>query len=114
MPADALAQLERIRRFRGRRERETAIGPLVEAIGRDIARQQRAVGGADDVWRTLMPPALVEASRVVSFARGTLVVGAESSSVAFEIDRALRAGIEGELRAALRCGSLRVRVRVGG
>jgi len=113
MVPDALIQLERLRRFRGRRERETSIAPLVLSIDRDLKRQDRAVGGADDAWRQLVPKELADATRVVSFARGTLVVMADSSSSAFEIDRALRGGLEGQLRAALRAGSLRVRVRVG-
>lgn len=113
MTTDTIARLERLRQLRGRRERDTSIMPLVRAVARDLTRQDRAAGGADEAWRRVMPPALVKASRVVSQSRGTLVVAADSSATAYELDRVLRAGLEGELRAALRCGSLRIRVRVG-
>jgi Dna[CI] antecedent, DciA len=113
MSADTLAQLERLRLFRGRRERDTSIAPLVNAVERDLKRQDRAVGGADAAWGRLVPAELLRLTRVVSFARGTLVVAAHCSATAFELDRALRGGLENELRAALRAGSLRVRVRVG-
>lgn len=113
MSSDALAQLERLRLFRGRRERDTSIASLINSIDRDLKRQDRAVGGADDAWQRLVPAELLQATRVISFARGVLVVAANSSACAFELDRALRGGLEGELRAALRAGSLRVRVRVG-
>lgn len=114
MAPDVLHQLERLRRFRGRRERDTSIAPLVAAVERELSRQDRAAGGADEAWRRIIPEPLAAASRVVTFARGTLHVAAESPAAAFEIDRVLRAGAEAELRAALRCGSLRVRVRVNG
>lgn len=114
MAPDALIALERIRRFRGRRERETSIAPLIESMGREFKRQDRAVGGADDAWRRLVPDVLARSTRVVSYARGILHVIADSSAAAFEVDRALRCGLEGELRTALRAGSLKVRVRVGG
>ncbi len=114
MVPDALVQLERLRAFRGRRERETSIEPLVGAISRELARQERAIGGAGRAWESLAPPELAGLARVVSYARGTLLLAVDDSAAAFEVDRALRGGLEGRLRAALRAGSLRVRVRVGG
>lgn len=114
MVPDALIHLERLRRFRGRRERETSILPLVNAFERELAREERALGGAGAAWERLVPPALAERTRVVSFSRGTLAVVADDAATAFELDRELRGGLEGALRAALRCGSLKVRVRTGG
>ncbi|MBX3354133.1 MAG: DUF721 domain-containing protein [Phycisphaeraceae bacterium] len=113
MSASTIAQLERLRSFRGRRERDTAIAPLLEAIRRDLKRQDRSAGGADEAWRRLLPAELLLTTRVISFARGVLVVAADSSATAYELNRFLRSGLEAELRAELRCGSLRVRVRVG-
>lgn len=113
MVPDALLHLERLRAFRGRRERETCIMPLVNSFERELSRQQRLLGGAGSAWERLVPPALAERTRVTGYARGTLSVIADDSATAFELDRALRGGLEGELRAALRCGSLKVRVRTG-
>lgn len=114
MNANAIVQLERLRAFRGRRERDTSITPLVDSFERELSRQERAIGGAGRAWESLVPPELASRSRVVSYQRGTLLVSVDDSATAFELDRALRAGLEGRLRSALRAGSLRVRVRTGG
>ncbi|MBM4111932.1 MAG: DUF721 domain-containing protein [Phycisphaerae bacterium] len=111
--ADTIVKLERLRNFRGRRERDTAIAPIVNAFERELSRQERSIGSAGRAWESLVPAELAARSRVVSNSRGTLLVSVDDPATSFELDRALRGGVEAALRAALRAGSLRVRLRVG-
>jgi hypothetical protein len=78
---------------------------------REHARPLERLGQLVELWRTTMPPAVVERSMLVSFSRGVLTVHVDAPATLYEADRALRGGAEQQLRAAFRGGALR-RVRL--
>ena len=63
----------------------------------------------DEVWRSIAPAQVVEHSRVLSFARGTLAVRVADEGVRFHADRWLRAGGLRELTTAAPATLARVR-----
>ncbi|MDA0802141.1 MAG: DciA family protein [Planctomycetota bacterium] len=103
-----LAQLQRWRGGTGRREP----APLSEEwkrIGAQVRRDHKRVGSVVEAWELCVPEALREHCRVDGYARGVLTVAVESAPARFELDRALRGGLDGRLRQLLGTAFQRVR-----
>ena len=109
-----LAWMERIRPFRARRDRETAIGADLEALRRGFAERQRALGDVIEAWNALAPASIQEVSTVAGVSNGTLTIAARGSSASYEISRALRDGLERRIVERLPARVRRVKVKVGG
>lgn len=83
------------------------------AIGDELRRSAKRLGGIMEAWDELVPATLREATRVESFERGTLTVTAESSATLYALDREMRAGLESALQNATGGRLQRVRGRIG-
>lgn len=83
------------------------------AIGNELRRSAKRLGGILEAWDELVPASLRDATRVESFERGTLTVTAESSATIYALDREMRAGLESALQRATGGRLLRVRGRIG-
>lgn len=110
---DPLEQLKRLSDWRRRPERATAVQPDVAGFARELRRLEKSIGAATDAWTRLAPPELQACACVETLRGGTLTLRVDGSAAAFEVDRALRSGLEGTLRLAVP-GLLRIRTRVGG
>lgn len=107
--------VDRIRRlagWRARPDRGREVAGDLAGVARDLKRLERTIGAATDAWARLAPPALQSCASVETFRGGTLTLRVDSSGAGFEIDRALRSGLEANLRMAVP-GLVRVRTRVG-
>lgn len=111
---DAAGEIERLRRWRGARHPDPSIAPLIAATAREAARRQQRLGAFIELWEALVPARLAERTRVIALRGGVVHVAADSSSTAWELDRALRGGLEAQLRARYPATLTRVRVGVGG
>lgn len=83
------------------------------AIGDELRRSAKRLGGIMEAWDDLVPASLRDATRVESFERGTLTVTAESSATIYALDREMRAGLESALQNATGGRLKRVRGRIG-
>lgn len=108
-----LEELNDLRRHRQRKDRNLEIGSLVDGMARNAERTQRRLGALIDLWLELVPTEIVAHTRVTSFQGGVVQVRCDSAAVGYELDRALRSGLEQRLRAKTRQTLTRVRVTVG-
>lgn len=83
------------------------------AIGDELRRSAKRLGGIMEAWDDLVPASLREATRVDSFERGTLTVTADSSATIYALDREMRSGLEAALQNATGGRLQRVRGRIG-
>ena len=107
--------VDRIRQLSGwrtRPDRGREVTGDLAGMARDLKRLERTIGSATDAWARLAPPELQACACVETFRGGTLTLRVDSSGAGFEIDRALRGGLEVNLRMAVP-GLMRVRTRVG-
>lgn len=88
-------------------------GAAFRAIGDELRRSAKRLGGIMEAWDDLVPASLREATRVDSFERGTLTVTAESSATIYALDREMRSGLEAALQSATGGKLQRVRGRIG-
>ena len=111
--ADAPTQLLKLQEWRGRREPETDIGPLIAQRAVEARRAERRLGSFVDLWEGVIPGELACHTRVTSLRSGVAYVTVDSSSTGYEIDRRLREGLEHQLRQAFGKTLIRVKISVG-
>ena len=111
---DAATQIEQLRKYRQRRDRDLSIAPLIGAMDDDARRTQRRLGALIDLWSQLVPGELEKHSRVVGVRGGVVQVQCDSSSTKYELDRLLRQGLEQELRKRYPSTLTKIRLSLGG
>jgi hypothetical protein len=94
----AIDELQRIQQHRNQRARDISIVSAVQGVAREASRHHKKLGQLSELWEQLLPPAIACRTSFSSLRAGTLYVIADSSAVAFELDRVLRAGVLAELR----------------
>ncbi len=110
--ADAATQIEQLRKYRQRPEREVSIARLVGSLADDARRTQRRLGSLIDLWSELVPAELEGHSRIVGVRGGIGHVQCDSASTRYELDRALRQGLEQELRRRYPSTLMKIRLSV--
>jgi hypothetical protein len=111
--SDAVSRLEHLRARRARRAPQWAIDGLISAIEKDGRKRQRSLGDLIELWERLLPPELARQTKLQAFRAGVLMVIVETSAARFELDRALRGGLEAALRQAFSASLVRVKVVLG-
>ena len=110
---DPLEQrLQKLSAWRAWREPDRSINKDVSIFAKQFVRTEKSIGAASDAWMQLAPLALQKVASVESMRAGTLTLLVESSAAAFEVDRALRGGLENDLKNVVD-GLLRIRTRLG-
>jgi hypothetical protein len=110
--SDAADRIKQLAAWRARPDRGREVKADVSGFARELRRLEKTIGAASDAWVRIAPPELQRCSVVETFRSGTLTLMVDSSAAAFEVDRALRSGLETNLRLAVP-GLMRVRTRVG-
>jgi predicted nucleic acid-binding Zn ribbon protein len=110
---DAAGQINRLRTWRVREPRDTAIAPLIAQTAAEARRTRTRLGSLVDLWEALVPGDLAAHSRVTALRGGVAHVTASSSSVAYELDRRLREGLQQQMRRAFGRTLVRVKITVG-
>jgi hypothetical protein len=97
-PFDDLA---RLRKYRAPAKRDLSIGGEVDRLRKQVTRRAGALGGLDEAWAEIVPPALAGVCRAQRLTPGgVLTVRATDSSAMYEMDQWVRGGGLGALRAA--------------
>ena len=95
-----------------RPDRAEALGAfLPQQFEREHRKPFDRLGEFIERWAEIMPPEIVERSRLSAFSRGVLTVCVDGSSTLYAADRVLKSGAEKQLRLAGRKAVLR-RVRL--
>jgi len=106
-------QINRLRGWRGGRDRDLTLGFLGDYVKRHHAGTQRRMGRLGELWQELVPEPLLGRTTLAGFVRGVLTVRVTDSASRYELDRLLRSGIERRLRGSGVAGLRRIRVVVG-
>ena len=99
--------LERIAELRRPKEPDRSLRFLKTYFRQQVAKQHNQVAALVELWEALVPPELLEHTRLESLTRGVLRVGVDSSSHLYKLDRLLRSGLEKRLRMEARIATLR-------
>jgi hypothetical protein len=108
-----LGWIERMREYRGFRERATPVAADIDAMARRFRQERDALGDVIDVWNEVSPAGVRPHVRISGLASGTLTLATPSSSAGYELTRELRNGLERTLVQRLPGRVRRVRVKVG-
>ena len=104
--------LQRLRELRQRRPRDVSITSLIESQKRQAGKAQQQIGELAELWAELVPEPLRMRTSLLGMRGGVLHVAADSSSVAFELDRCLRESLLSELRNRYHSTLMRVKVQL--
>lgn len=106
-------RLRRLRQHRVWKEPDLSLGFLEKQFQRDVAKPHKQLGALSELWRDLVPDALVGHTRLDDLSRGILRVSVDSSAHLYELDRLLRSGLEKQLVRSHRGAAFRrIKLRV--
>ncbi|NBC10855.1 MAG: DUF721 domain-containing protein [Planctomycetes bacterium] len=109
-----LEQMERLRAWRARPQRDVTLGFLRDTFKREVEKPFKQLEGLTELWAELVPEQLAAHTRLESLSRGVLRVVVDSAGRHYELDRLLREGLQRELTRRHKGAALRqVKVRVG-
>ena len=110
---DAARTIDELRTWRTRPERDLGIASAILDLRKRSQRTHRRLGDLIDLWRAIVPPRLADHTRIASYRAGVLHVVVDSTAAQFELDRALREGLEAALRSRFRGTLVSVRPAAG-
>ncbi|MBX3382669.1 MAG: DUF721 domain-containing protein [Phycisphaeraceae bacterium] len=86
-------ELERLRRFKAKVAPDLSMHEDIDEVYKSFAKQQKAVGALDDMWKQIAPPQFIARASVQKLSStGVLTIKAEDAATAYEFDRWLRGG----------------------
>lgn len=105
--------LQKLKEWRGPRQRPSVYQVALERIQRDAKRTHRHLGDFIEHWYELLPDEIAVRTNIDSVRGGTIYVRADNSAAAFEVDRLLREGVLATLRSkcSITVADIKVRVR---
>jgi Dna[CI] antecedent, DciA len=108
-----LEHLERLRAWRGPKERNVEVAKLFRDAAREQSRLSKALGAVAEAFESIVPLVIANECTLVGLRAGVLTVETRSASCQFALDRFLRSGGEAQLRSASEAsGQAITRVRV--
>lgn len=108
-----IEHIERLRQWRGRRERNVDISALVREFAREQKRLSTSLGAVTETFEAIVPGVIARECTLVGLRSGVLTVETRSAAGRFALDRFLRSGGETKLREASEATAQRItRVRV--
>ena len=111
--SDAAHEIRRLQSLRGRRDKDLSIAGIIDSVQEQAIRTNKRLGELIELWDELVPAPIAEATTLIGLRGGVLRVAADSSAVAYELDRHLREGLLAELRGRYRGTLARVKVQLG-
>ena len=110
--ANTVAQLEQLRKWRSRKERDISVSATIQELRRNLKKSSKHLTQLVEAWDELVPSHIHQSANPISFQGGVLEVYADSSPTAYQLNRIIRAGLLQELQQ--RCsGTLKqIRIRV--
>jgi hypothetical protein len=103
-----LEHLERLRQWRGTKERNVDVSRAFRDFARDQTRIAKALGSVSETFESIVPIVIANECTLVGLRGGVLTVETRSASCQFALDRFLRSGGEAKLRTASEATGQRV------
>lgn len=105
-------QLENLRAHRVRPAPDTSMNALFGAERRTVQRAHKRLGAIAEAWNTACPSDLLDRTALLSLARGVLTVAVPDASAMYDLDRALRSGLERQIVSLSRAPVRKIKVLV--
>lgn len=102
-------QLHVLRKFRQRKQPQSALAPAIERIREEVRKSDSKFARLIELWRELIPEHLQPHATPSSFRAGTLHVEVNCAATGYEIDRLMRGGMEQTLRSRFHGSLVRVK-----
>lgn len=96
-PDPKIEQLKKLQKWRVREDPDLSLGFIERQFKVQIERPYKQLQSLVELWIELLPPDMVEHTRLDSLARSVLTVSVDSSARLYELDRLLRSGLEQQL-----------------
>lgn len=112
MMGNGNVQLEQLRKWRARHDKDISVGATIQELRRNLKKSSKQLTQLIEAWDELVPSHIHQSANPISFQSGVLEVYADGSPTAYQLNRIIRAGLLRELQQ--RCsGTLKqIRVRV--
>ena len=112
MMANKVAQLEQLRKWRARKDRDISVSATIQELRRNLKKSNKQLTQIIEAWDELVPSHIHKSANPISFQGGVLEVYADGSPTVYQLNRLIRASLLRELQQ--RCsGTLKqIRVRV--
>jgi hypothetical protein len=105
-------RLERVRQWRVRDARPTALSEPIHALRREVERGAKRACEFISSWEEIIPAELAAKTRVRGARGGVYHIAVQDSPALFEIDRLLREGALTAIRSRLRAAIVRIKLAV--
>lgn len=112
-PRSLATAIDNLRKSRLRPERDLSIDAALRAVSDDARRTARRLGDAGSAWADTCPPHILSRTLVEGLSRGVLTVIVADAPTRYELDRALREGLESALISRCRAPVHAVRLKLG-
>lgn len=106
------AQLERLRLWRNRKQRDVTLNFLPDLVNRDYEKPHRQMGKIIEIWQQYIPTELVNRSKLVSLQRGLLLIHVQDSPTLYQLNQVLRSGAEKLIKQAHRGNIFRIQLKI--
>ncbi|QDU33713.1 hypothetical protein KS4_17690 [Poriferisphaera corsica] len=94
--------LQQLRDNRNFRDRDFSLSFLQRQFKNEIEKPFKQIAGLVEVWNRLVPEHIATHTRLESLSRGILRVSVESNSWLYELDKALRSGLQNQIISEFR------------
>jgi hypothetical protein len=90
-------RLDRLRGNRNAPDPDLTLGYLAKQFKQQVERPHKQLGALTELWQELVPPQLLNSTRLDGISRGVLRVSVDTSSHLFQLDRLLRSGLQRQI-----------------
>ena len=108
---DPQSELDRLRKYKTRRVRETSINETVQSLRKGLRKGNKTSSSLIEAWDAAVPSHIANQATMVSMRNGVLEVLTDGSSVAYQLNRLVRSGLLRELQKATKGTLRKIRVR---
>ncbi|MDZ4755571.1 MAG: hypothetical protein SGJ11_13875 [Phycisphaerae bacterium] len=95
----ALRRFERLKAWRGPRDRDVTIAPFVKQFLRDQTRASKSLGCLTEAFEAIVPGVILPECTLLGVRGSVLTIETRSASAQYALDRFLRTGGERDLCA---------------
>ncbi len=110
--ASKSVQLEQLRKWRTRPERDLSISASIVELRKSLRKSNKQLNSIIEVWDEIVPSQLYQNATPTSLRAGTLFVTVSDSSTAYQLNRLLRASLLRELQKRSSSTLKQIKVKV--
>jgi hypothetical protein len=106
-------QIQRLREWRNRPVPDLSMGFLEKHFKQNIEKPHKQFGPLIALWMEMVPEELAARTALRSFQRGLLRVTVADSATLYQLDRAMRSGLQRAIQSASKAPLRRIKLEIG-